>query len=63
MKSPAGLRERAMRLCRESDPRPVIARLGRQLNMHPKHYAMEPTLPRPTPVSAMIGRRRRWSTP
>ena len=46
MKSPAELRERAMRLCRESDPKPVIAHLGRQLNMHPKHYATGSTRPR-----------------
>ena len=35
-KCPAELRERAVRLYRESDPKPVIAQLGRQLNMHPE---------------------------
>jgi len=29
------LRERAVRLYRESDPKPVIAQLARQLNVHP----------------------------
>jgi transposase len=35
-KCPAELRERAVRLYRELDPKPVIAQLGRQLNMHPE---------------------------
>jgi transposase len=30
------LRERAVRLYRESDPKPVIAQLARQLNVHPE---------------------------
>ncbi|WP_255564763.1 transposase [Candidatus Mycobacterium methanotrophicum] len=35
-KCPDELRERAVRLYRESDPKPVIAQLGRQLNVHPE---------------------------
>jgi transposase len=35
-KYPAELRERAVRLCRESTPKPVIAQLARQLNVHPE---------------------------
>ena len=35
-KYPAELRERAVRLYRESDPKPVIAQLARQLNVHPE---------------------------
>ena len=35
-KYPVELRERAVRLYRESDPKPVIAQLGRQLNVHPE---------------------------
>ena len=35
-KYPVELRERAMRLYRESDPKPVIAQLARQLNVHPE---------------------------
>ncbi|EUA30807.1 putative transposase domain protein [Mycobacterium xenopi 3993] len=33
-KYPVELRERAVRLYRESDPKPVIAQLARQLNVH-----------------------------
>lgn len=33
-KYPAELRERAVRLYRDSDPKPVIAQLARQLNVH-----------------------------
>ena len=35
-KYPAELRERAVRLYRESTPKPVIAQLARQLNVHPE---------------------------
>ncbi len=35
-KYPDELRARAVRLYRESDPKPVIAQLGRQLNVHPE---------------------------
>ena len=35
-KYPAELRERAVRLHRESTPKPVIAQLARQLNVHPE---------------------------
>lgn len=35
-KYPDELRERAVRLYRESDPKPVIAQLARQLNVHPE---------------------------
>ncbi|MBZ4633023.1 transposase, partial [Mycobacterium avium subsp. hominissuis] len=35
-KYPDELRERAVRLYRESEPKPVIAQLGRQLNVHPE---------------------------
>jgi transposase len=35
-KYPVELRERAVRLYRESDPKPVIAQLARQLNIHPE---------------------------
>ena len=35
-KYPIELRERAVRLYRESDPKPVIAQLARQLNLHPE---------------------------
>ena len=35
-KYPDELRERAVRLYRESDPRPVIRRLAEQLNVHPE---------------------------
>lgn len=33
-KHPVELRERAVRWCRESDPKPVIAQLARELNVH-----------------------------
>ena len=33
---PVELRERAVRLYRESNPKPVIAQLARQLNVHPE---------------------------
>ncbi len=35
-KYPEELRERAVRLYRESDPKPVIRRLAEQLNVHPE---------------------------
>ena len=35
-KYPDELRERAVRLYRESDPQPVIRRLAEQLNVHPE---------------------------
>ena len=35
-KYPDELRERAVRLFRESDPKPVIRRLAEQLNVHPE---------------------------
>lgn len=35
-KYPVELRERAMRLYRESDPKPPIAQLAQQLNVHPE---------------------------
>jgi hypothetical protein len=35
-KYPDELRERAVRLYRESDPKPVIRRLAEQLNVHPR---------------------------
>ena len=35
-KYPVELRARAVRLYRESDPKPVIAQLARQLNVHPE---------------------------
>ncbi len=35
-KYPVELRERAVRLYWESDPKPVIAQLARQLNVHPE---------------------------
>ncbi|MGW4720691.1 transposase [Nocardia sp. NPDC004260] len=35
-KYPVELRDRAVRLYRESDPKPVIAQLARQLNVHPE---------------------------
>jgi transposase len=35
-KYPIELRERAVRLYRESDRKPVIAQLARQLNVHPE---------------------------
>jgi transposase len=35
-KYPDELRVRAVRLYRESDPKPVIAQLARQLNVHPE---------------------------
>lgn len=35
-KYPVELRERAVRLYRESDPKPVIAQLARQLNVRPE---------------------------
>lgn len=34
-KYPDELRERAVRLYRESNPKPVIGRLAEQLNVHP----------------------------
>jgi transposase len=36
MRAAVELRERAVRLYRESDPKPVIAQLARQLNAHPE---------------------------
>ena len=35
-KYPDELRERAVRLYRESDPKPVVRRLAEQLNVHPE---------------------------
>ncbi|MBB6172883.1 transposase [Nocardiopsis mwathae] len=35
-KYPDELRERAVRLYRESDPKPVIRRMAEQLNVHPE---------------------------
>ncbi len=35
-KYPVELRERAVRLYRQSDPKPVIAQLARQLGVHPE---------------------------
>ena len=35
-KYPDELRERAVRLYRESDPKPVIRQLAEQLNVHPE---------------------------
>lgn len=35
-KYPVELRDRAVRLYRESDPKPMIAHLARQLNVHPE---------------------------
>lgn len=35
-KYPPELRERAVRLYRESEPKPVIRRLAEQLNVHPE---------------------------
>lgn len=35
-KYPPELRERAVRLYRESDPKPVLRRLAEQLNVHPE---------------------------
>ncbi|QSE87447.1 transposase (plasmid) [Rhodococcus pseudokoreensis] len=35
-KYPPELRDRAVRLYRESEPRPVIRRLAEQLNVHPE---------------------------
>jgi len=35
-KYPPELRERAVRLYRESDPKPVVRRLAEQLNVHPE---------------------------
>ncbi len=35
-KYPVELRERGVRLYRESDPKPVIAQLARQLSVHPE---------------------------
>ena len=35
-KYPDELRERAVRLYREADPKPVIRRLAEQLNVHPE---------------------------
>ena len=35
-KYPVELRQRAVRLYRESDPKPPIAKLARQLNVHPE---------------------------
>jgi transposase len=35
-KYPVELRERAVRLYRESDPKPVVRRLAEQLNVHPE---------------------------
>ena len=35
-KYPVELRERAVRLYRESDPKPVVRRLAAQLNVHPE---------------------------
>ena len=58
-KYPVELRERAVRLYRESDPKPVIRRLAKQLNVHPRRCATGSARPRPTPASATTGRRRR----
>ena len=58
-KYPIELRERAVRLYRESDPKPVIAQLARQLNVHQRPCATGSARMRPTVASATIARRRR----
>ena len=45
-KYPVELRERAVRLYRESDPKPVIAQLARQLNVHPEALRNHAGVPR-----------------
>ncbi|TDB80537.1 transposase [Micromonospora sp. KC721] len=60
-KCPDELRQRAVRLYRESDPKPVIRRLAEQLGVH--HEALRNWIakPRPTRVSVTTGRPARWS--
>ena len=51
-------RERAVRLYRESNPKPVIAQLARQLGVHPEAGRGFARM-RPTAVSARTGPRPR----
>jgi hypothetical protein len=60
-KYPDELRERAVRLYRESEPRPTFRRLGQQLNVHRKPCATGSARPRPTPDSGTIDRPPRCS--
>jgi transposase-like protein len=55
-KYPDELRERAVRLYRESDPKPVVRRLAEQLNVHPEALRTGSARTRPTAASAMTGR-------
>jgi hypothetical protein len=60
-KYPDELRQRAVRLYLDSDPKPVIRRLAEQLGVY--HEALRNWIvrPRPTPVSVTTGLPARWS--
>jgi transposase-like protein len=51
---PDELRARAVRLYRESDPKPVIRRLAEQLGVHPETLRTGSTQTRPTAASGTI---------
>ena len=58
-KYPVELRERAVRLYRESDPKQVIAQLARQLNVHPEALRNWIRQDEADRASVTIARRRR----
>ena len=58
-KYPVELRERAVRLYRESNPKPVIAQLARQLNVHPEALRNWIRQDEADRANVTIGRRRR----
>ncbi|KZS75090.1 hypothetical protein A4G26_22720 [Mycobacterium kansasii] len=59
-KYPAELRERAVRLYRESTPKPVIAQLTRQLNVHPEALRNWIRQDQAVASGTIVQRRRCW---
>jgi hypothetical protein len=57
-KYPDELLQRAVRLYREAEPKPVIRRLAEQLNVITRRCAAGSARPRPTPANGMIDRAR-----
>ena len=55
------LRERALRLYRESDPKPVVKRLAEQLGIHPEALRTWIRQDQATAASVMICPPLRWS--
>lgn len=57
------LRERAVRLYRDSDPKPTMRRLAEQLDVHPpKRCGIGSGRPKLMRASGIIGRPQTWST-